>query len=276
MDFQRLAKAMQNSELPPLVEEDMGSLKLDQTIQRAPKKEKPSNPTKTTLTDLPKTPRISDRLAAKENSTCSSGCCISLLALLLATGQATALISLHPNGASHVQSNISEKTNIYLEVRNHTERNNDLLQDPISSKFSTDPSTITTLASYCTTWYTLATRSPPRVPKPVRLSQPELRTGAPDKPKPNQRISQIQKLIIILVHLWINLAILLNRSRHPHLSFWFPHLTIFVLLWMIKTSAALKIGENVLLYVSSMMLHKPSELQDQSNFSLITWAVLAA
>ena len=108
LDFQRLAKAMQSSEHSPIVEEDMEPLKLDQTIQRAPEKEKPSNYTETKPKDLPKTPRRSDRLVAKKNSTCRSGCCISLLALLLATRQATALTSPHPNGPSHFLANKSE------------------------------------------------------------------------------------------------------------------------------------------------------------------------
>ena len=144
MDFQRLAKAMQNSERLPLTEEEVGSLKVDQMIKKNPEKEEISNPNENTQKDLPKTPRRSARLKAKKDPICKLGCCVSLLALLLLTGQTTAFTPPHLDRVSHFQTNISERAEIY-QVRNPTEQNNIFSQAPLSSNppglttFNTSP-----------------------------------------------------------------------------------------------------------------------------------------
>ena len=189
---------------------------------------------------------------------------------------------LHPNIVSHGQPIISEKQNLYLQVRNHKGQNNLLLQDQLSSKFPTAPLTTSTSISITpyTTWHMVATRSPPRAPMSGSLSLLKMRKSTPNRLKPNQRISQIQKLVILPVHMYINVLILLKLVKNQHLAFWFPYLTVFAMIWMVKKSEALKIGEHVASCNDQMILHKPYDFQDQPShrshsYSLIAWAALA-
>ena len=82
VDFERLAKAMQNSEDPPLTKEEIKSLRVDQLIKKHPEKREKSSPNEDTQENLPTAPRRSERWKAKKDPICGFACCISLLALL--------------------------------------------------------------------------------------------------------------------------------------------------------------------------------------------------
>lgn len=110
LDFERLAKAMQNSEKPPLTKEEIESLRVYQLIKKYPEKREKSSSNEDTKENLPTAPRRSERLKAKKDPICSFGCCISLLALLLLAGQAQAPNPILLNRARHFQRNISEST----------------------------------------------------------------------------------------------------------------------------------------------------------------------
>ena len=116
---------MQNSEhLPMLEEDDPIPLKLEQIHQRISEKENPSNSSKAKPETSTETPIRSNRLAAQKQEGCSLDCCISLLFLLLAAGQTSALEPTPPDPSisSHTGFNLSENQKLQTKVRNYTDR----------------------------------------------------------------------------------------------------------------------------------------------------------
>ena len=212
---------------------------------------------------------------SQRDPTCTSGCCISLLTLLLAAGQTSALISSDPNGSSHFNFNLSENKNLQSEVRSQTGQNNIQFQDALITNFTTDP--LITSPWSDSFLNTSATWDWPRAPNPGKMNRSELRVDALDrsnhtaenirtsKPNPDSKLTTSKYQKLILVHFWINLLILINRPQHPHLAFWFPHITIIVLFWMIQSSATLETGKDVLCRDHPMILHTPSKFQGKTH-----------